>query len=119
MNEIVTKQIGFKFESNNNIPFESRIEALKIYQAKNGHMRVYKDKDKSLYGFIKNVRQTVKMMEEGRTNDMKITPDWIEMLQQIGFEFEVRSWVSFESCIEDVKLYQGKHGYMHVLEGGK
>ena len=46
------------------VSFESRIEALELCQATNGHMCILKMEDKSLYEYIMlNVRRSVKRIQ--------------------------------------------------------
>ena len=68
--------------------FESCIVALKCYHAKYGHLQVSEKEDKSLWNFMSKVRQSVKKMQKGKTPLIKLTPDQMDMLQQIGgFDF--------------------------------
>ena len=84
------RQTGFAFleeeyKTKINVSFESRIEALKHYQAKHGHVNVSKKEDISLWRFVSKVRQSAKRIQEGKTARMKLTPNRITALEEIGF----------------------------------
>ena len=51
-------------------------------------MNVTKEENKSLHTWIGNVRKSFKRIQEGRTPSIKLTPDQMKALGQIGFEFE-------------------------------
>ena len=104
----ILRQIGFDFESRT-LLFEDRVEALRRYQAKHGHMNPTKREDKALFIFISNVKQTVKMMKEGHPKPLlKLPPHRMKMLEQIGFDFFKRKVVPFEVRIEALKDYKAK-----------
>ena len=104
------QQIGFDFKCKYQsvVSFESRVEALKLYKEKHGHMRVSEKEDMSLNRFLSRVRRGLK--------HKKLTPERMQMLQEIEFEFECRpsNCISFASHIEALKLYKAKHGHMNV-----
>ena len=112
--------MGFLFDTRTRVEqqFETRLKALKDYQAKHGHMDVNKHENTSLYSWIGNVRRSYKKIKEGRTvPKFKLTTKRIQMLQQIGFEFEPKtnlSYAQFKSRIEALRFYQKKHGHMNV-----
>ena len=65
--------------------FESFAQELKIYIEKHSYMNV-----KWLHFWIENVRSNYKIIqEEGQSHPIiKLTQDWMEILVQIGFDFE-------------------------------
>ena len=114
------QQINFDFKTKPRVvvPFESRVEALKRYREKHGHMRVSRKEDQSLSYFIVHVKESLKKMQEGTKTKIpiKLTSDRIKMLKQIGFDFKSGSQVQipFESHIAALKRYRAKHNHIHV-----
>jgi len=108
----VLQRIGFNFKAQ--VPFESNIEALKLYKAKRGHMRVSPKEDKVLHTFILSIRQSMTRMEAGKCPQIRLTPDRMKMLHQIDFPFVRLQVCPFGSCFEALKLYQAKHGHIRV-----
>ena len=97
--------------------FSTRMEELKTYVERHGHMNVTKNENKTLYNSIQNIRGSYKKMKEGQSPHTKLTPDRMKMLQQIGFEWEHRFHrvsVPFESHVEALKRYRTKHGHTRV-----
>ncbi len=68
--------------------FESSVEELKTYIVKNGHIDVKKKENKSLHKWIANIKQSYNRIQEGRPYLIKLTPERIKMLQDIGFDFK-------------------------------
>ena len=66
------------------LPFESQVEALRLYQAKHGHIRVSAKEDESLCNFIASVRQSVTRMENGQASTLSLTPDQMTALESVG-----------------------------------
>ena len=93
--------------------FEQRMDDLRAYKEKNGHVNVKEKEDKSLYQFCCNMRRA-------RNNPGNITTlindDRIASLDALGFEWTVQEWgaKSFEQRLEDLRLYKDKHGHIRV-----
>ena len=68
--------------------FEQRIADLKAYKEKNGHIKVKKSEDKSLYRFCYNVRYARINPEK---SDRNLTDDQIASLDDLGFEWNPAS----------------------------
>jgi len=125
---VVTKErinalddIGFEWtaelqkqQQRQRVSFEDRIEHLKEFKGKNGHIRVTASMDRSLASFCTNMRTA-------RTNptktNMTVTDERIKALDDIGFEWtaeQQRQRVSFEDRIQQLKDFKAKHGNLHV-----
>ena len=105
----VLQQIDFEFESRTRVcvPFGSRIKALRLYQARHGHIRVSAKEDKSLNTFMKNVRQSVKCIQQGGRQSINITLDRITTLEEIGFHIRSKEndqqLPQIESFVEEIE----------------
>ena len=98
--------------------FASRIEDLKKYKQKHGHLEISVKEDKSLYHFCHNVRTGRKCPDRG----MKMTDERVKALDKIGFSwtpstrgrsmklYEAR----FEDKLEDLRQYKQQHGHLNV-----
>ena len=67
--------------------FEKRLEDLRAYKEKNGHVNVKKSDDKSLYDFCINIRQARKHPEKSNTI---INDDRIASLDALGFDWTIK-----------------------------
>jgi hypothetical protein len=68
------------------VKFQVRVEALRAYQARNGHLNVRRGEDMHLFNFCQNVRCARK--RPGKSS-MKITADCIASLDAIGFDWRM------------------------------
>ena len=98
--------------------FAQRIEDLRNYKEKHGHVNVKWSDDKSLYGFCKNIRYGYN--NPGKPT-MALTDERIASLNALGFEWTVKerravTAKSFEQRIEDLRAYKEKHGHVNVKE---
>ena len=71
--------------------FEERIEDLRLYKEKHGHLDVKINKDKSLAGFCSNMRQARK--NPGNVCRMKLNEERMASLDALGFD-----WRSNSTC---------------------
>ena len=93
--------------------FEQRIEDLRAYKEKHGHVNVKKSEDKSLYDFYNHMRRARKNPE--KLSSMNLTDDRIASLDALGFEWNLNSDTkSFAQRIADLKAYKEKHGHIKV-----
>ena len=82
--------IGFDWRSETtrtrkkSISFHDRVEALREYKKKNGHLSVRGKDDKSLYDWCTNIRNA----RRGKLG-MKLTTDGIAALDDIGFDWRI------------------------------
>ena len=95
--------------------FASRIEDLKKYKQKHGHLEISLEEDKSLYHFCHNVRTGRKCPGRGT----KITDERVKALDEIGFSWipskRDRSYEArFEERLEDLRQYKEQHGHLNV-----
>ena len=94
--------------------FEQRIDDLKAYKEKNGHVNVKGSEDMSLYNFCKHMRNN-------RTNPEKyataLSTDKIASLDALGFEWVAKpNTISFEQRMDDLRAYKEKHGHVKVKQ---
>jgi len=103
-------QLGFDWGKNTKAKsFKERIEELKAFEEKHGHVRVTVKHDKSLATFCNNMRSD----RRGTGATMAITEDRIKALDELGFDWGVKQ-KSFEERIEDLKAFKAKHGHVRV-----
>lgn len=94
--------------------FESRVEQLKAFKKKHGHLRVKAKDDKSLHAFCSNVRNSFR--NPGNVG-IKLTQERIKSLDVIGFDWNPsnhRRSVKFDERIEQLALFKSKHGHINV-----
>jgi hypothetical protein len=84
--------IGFDWKSilqqndrNRQVRFIDRLEDLKAYKEKNGHLRVREKDNKSLNSLCKNIRNARRNPESSKR---KVTADQIAALDAIGFDWK-------------------------------
>ena len=97
--------------------FEQRIEDLRAYKEKHGHINVKQREDRSLYKFCGH-------MKHDRNNPEKstyaINNDRIASLDALGFDWAVNDQrvgekrKSFKQRVEDLQGYKEKHGHVSV-----
>ena len=83
--------IGFDWEvgaSSAYKDFFSRVDELKVYKEKHGHLNIRQKEDRSLYGFCNNLRGTQRDIISGKGSRRKLTEDRIAALDAIGFNWE-------------------------------
>ena len=94
--------------------YEQRIEDLRAYKEKHGHVNVKQKEDKSLYGFCKNIRNARNHPEK---SSHLVNDDRISSLDALGFEWTLQKQAakkSFAQRIEDLKAYKEKYGHVNV-----
>ena len=94
--------------------FAQRIEDLRVYKEKNGHVNVKEREDKSLYEFCRNIRRSLKNPGNSR---IALDDDRIASLDALGFDWTAREYAakkSFAQRIEDLRGYKERHGHMNV-----
>ena len=95
-------------------PFEKRMDDLREFKEKHGHVNVKKSEDESLYGFCKNIRKARNNPEK---SDRALTDDRIASLDAVGFDWTVREYAakkSFEQRLSDLQAYKEKHGHIYM-----
>eukprot|EP00581_Thalassiosira_minuscula_P011088 CAMPEP_0183717904 /NCGR_PEP_ID=MMETSP0737-20130205/11334_1 /TAXON_ID=385413 /ORGANISM="Thalassiosira miniscula, Strain CCMP1093" /LENGTH=1299 /DNA_ID=CAMNT_0025947381 /DNA_START=283 /DNA_END=4182 /DNA_ORIENTATION=+ len=91
--------------------FEERVEELRAFKQRHGHVNPKQNEDKKLSQFCANVRHAYKY--PGKTS-MRITEHRKKILLAIGFEFEPSTQYvtkSFSERMEDLKAFKEKHGH--------
>eukprot|EP00557_Chaetoceros_sp_GSL56_P007306 CAMPEP_0176491316 /NCGR_PEP_ID=MMETSP0200_2-20121128/8365_1 /TAXON_ID=947934 /ORGANISM="Chaetoceros sp., Strain GSL56" /LENGTH=932 /DNA_ID=CAMNT_0017888733 /DNA_START=77 /DNA_END=2875 /DNA_ORIENTATION=- len=97
------------------ISFERRLEQLKNFKEKHGHVNVTRKDDQKLAAFCNRMRA------EKNAEDSTLTDDQIKALDEIGFQWEiaekedmVQPWVTFEDRLEQLKAFKEEHGHFRV-----
>ena len=97
-------------ESKQKKNFFSRVDELKVYKQKHGHLNVRQKENQSLYGFCFNVRLS-------RIGKGKCTLDdnRISALDAIGFKWEmVDTRAVFFARVDELRAYKEEHGHLKV-----
>jgi hypothetical protein len=101
-----------------NINFFDRVDELKAYKEKHGHLNVSHKEEKGLYHFCINVRQARK----GKKGCFRLDDGRIATLDAIGFKWEVEASTaafrddSFFARVDKLKAYKGKHGHLNIQQ---
>ena len=101
-------------QNRTNKTFEQRIEDLRAYKEKHGHVKIRQREDKSLYNFCKHARQARSNPEK---SNMVLNDDRIASLDALGFDWsaiERAAKISFAQRVEDLRAYKEKHGHVKV-----
>ena len=100
------------------ISFIDRVEALREYKEKNGHVSVTKKDDRSLYKWCTVIRSARKNATKSKLT--KLTADRIVALDAIGFDWRSRNnqkpSISFIDRVEALREYKEKNGHVRVME---
>ena len=93
--------------------FEQRIDDLRAYKEKNGHIKVKKSDDKSLSAFCRDIRYAHNNPEK---SNIPINDERISSLDALGFDWSVNTVniKLFEQQIENLKAYKEKHRHVNV-----
>ena len=94
--------------------FAQRLEELKAFKAQHSHCRVPSkfDSNPSLAAWCANLKQSYRLMQQGRKPILKLTEDKLDALEELGFEWKysgrtpkASSKLTFETAIpqDDVK----------------
>ena len=97
--------------------FEQRIDDLRAYKEKHGHVNVKTSEDRSLYEFCSHMRRARHNPEKSAR---ALTDDQVASLDALGFDWSVserQAVKSFDQRIEDLQAYQEKHGHVNVKKG--
>ena len=95
--------------------FESRVEDLKKYKQRHGHLKISRKEDQSLFDFCNSIRY-------GRSNPgkgMMVTDERVKALDEIGFTWAGNGepggyFKSFESRVEALKKYKQQNGHLNI-----
>jgi hypothetical protein len=102
---------GQKKKRNMQVRFIDRLEDLKAYKEKHGHLNVSKEDEKSLYHWCNNIKQARR-----GTGNMNLTADGIVALDAIGFDWrgETSSHKSFQDRVNALSEYKEINGHLNV-----
>jgi len=102
-------ELGFDW-GGKKMTFDERLEELKAFKAKHGHVRVTMKQDTGLARFCKQIR----CGRHGKGNSRRVvTEDRIKALDELGFDWGDKN-KSFEERIEELKVFKAKHGHGRV-----
>ena len=96
--------------------FEQRMDDLRSYKERHGHVNVKHSDNKSLNRFCKDIRYVRKHPER---SDMIINDERIASLDALGFDWSILDQAarkSFEQRIEDLRAYKEKHGHVNLRQ---
>ena len=97
--------------------FEERIEDLRSYKEKHGHLNVRTNEDKSLADWCSRMRHARANPDK---SSVKLDEKRIASLDALGFDWRLNiargefNCKSFEERIEDLRSYKEKHGHLNV-----
>ena len=111
--------LGFEWSINEHVvkkSFEQRIEDLRAYKERHGHIRVKQSDDTRLYNFCFEMRRA--RNNPGKSTTL-INKEHIASLDALGFDWTERTREqaakkSFEQRIGDLQAYKEKHGHVNV-----
>ena len=102
-------ELGFDW-GGKKMTFDERLEELKAFKAKHGHVRVTMKQDTGLARFCKQIR----CGRHGKGNSRRVvTEDRIKALDELGFDWGDKN-KSFEERIEELKVFKAKHGHVRI-----
>ena len=95
------------------VSFQQRIDELKAYKKKHGHLNVKREDDPSLHDFCQNIRYAYNHPDK---TAMIMNEERIASLTAVGFEWAAKEnkRTSFQQRLEDLKAYKLKHGHLNV-----
>ena len=106
--------INNDMRTNRDDSFFARVDELKAFKVKNGHLNVTTKLDPSLYDFCYNIRRARRDTLMGKGTDRKLTKDRTAALDAIGFEWEMGAGLCFFDQVGKLKAYKEKHGHLNV-----
>jgi hypothetical protein len=94
--------------------FDDRMEDLKLFKEKHGHVNVSIPEDNSLAQFCVQVRHAHN--NPGKSKRKKLTIENISRLNALGFNWTTHEYVtrSFDERIEDLEKYKQTHGHLSL-----
>ena len=99
--------------------FQRRVKDLMIFKAKYGHCNVNVSKSESnkpylsLGQWCEKVRRSRRLIEEGKPAIRKLSNEQIEVLNALGFQWEVKK-SSFDTRIQQLGAFKAKFGHCNV-----
>jgi hypothetical protein len=105
--------IGFSWKVQGRIQnngFNSNYELLKQYYEKNGHCRIPRKENATLYNWINTIR-----ISKRNKNKCSLTESQIEQLNEIGFDWEPNETI-WEAGFEILSAFKLKYGHCKVTK---
>jgi RNA binding exosome subunit len=103
--------------------FFSRVDELKVYKERHGHLIMRQKDNQSLYDFCRQLRQSRSALLTGKGKiHYSLDDDRIAALDAIGFDWKLRDGVSIAASQDDkffdrvgkLRAYKEKHGHLNV-----
>jgi hypothetical protein len=98
--------------------WDERFNQLRAFQDEQGHCRVPQSKDSDTYQlslWVKLQRKHYKLVQQGKKSP--ITQERIQKLNGIGFSWFIQQErVSWDERLEELKVFQQKHGHCRVVK---
>ena len=91
--------------------FAQRMDDLRVYKEKHGHVNVKQSDDKNLSDFCKRMKHARNHPEK---SSHLVNNDRIASLDALGFEWAVLPTKLFKQRVEDLQAYKEKHGHVNV-----
>ena len=101
------------------INFQDRVEALREYKKKNGHLNVSLADNKSLKDWCSNIRNARNKPAEGK---LKLTANRIAALDAIGFDWRSETTrtreksISFLDRVDALREYKKENGHLSITQ---
>ncbi len=113
-------ELGFVWKLREKSPFEARVEQLKEFKEKHGHLIVTTAHDKSLAAYCSNIRyKRAKEKGQSSASGVPLSEEKIRILDEIGFEWNPnpnRQRVTFEDRLDQLKAFKEEHGHLVVTK---
>jgi hypothetical protein len=99
--------------------FQKRIQDLMTFKAKFGHCNVTVSKSaankpyKSLGHWCEKVRRSQRLIKEGKPAIRKLSKDQIEILDALGFHWNIKT-ITSDKRIEELRAFMAKFGHCNV-----
>jgi putative heme iron utilization protein len=111
-----------KLEKSNQKDFFVRVDKLKAYKEKHGHINIRKKENESLYGFCRNLRQSRTAIITGKGKiHTRLDDDRIAALDAIGFDWNPGASTTvaskddkFFTQVDKLRAYKEKHGHLNM-----
>jgi hypothetical protein len=113
-----------KLDKSKQKDFFSRVDKLRAYKEKHGHLNVQKKENESLYGFCGKLRRSRTAIITGKgTTQSKLTKKRIAALDAIGFDWKpgtsstaATTDDTFLARVDELRVYKEKHGHLNVRQ---
>lgn len=113
-------ELGFEWSppraTGDTVSFSERLEQLRLFKEKQGHLRVTQKFDKNLATFCTNMRSARRKSTGKGPGGLSVTEERIKALDDLGFDWEPSFDDSkpFAERIEELKEFKAEHGHLAV-----